>query len=182
MWYAIGKPGESIRQCVTSSRGVIDILADVQPGEVYAEVEDPQAFDALDDEGVPYRREVTLDKIKADRKREARAYRDAREAGGVAAPRGRVDTDQASREKITGAASAAGIALALSIPFDPIPWPMQSGNPITHSAQQLVAMGMTVVLFVKECREICDEIVAAIDAAPDAAAVAAIDVTAGYRP
>jgi hypothetical protein len=49
-----------------------------------------------------------------------------------------------------------------------------------HDGPALIAMDDAVAAFAQACRDAGTAIRAAIDAAPDAAALAAVDITAGY--
>lgn len=121
-----------------------------------------------------------LDEARASRWTEALAYRNARQEAGCATPLGRVQTDADSQRKITVAVTAAIAAQASGAQFPPIDWTMEDNSIVSHDAPALIAMGMAVAAYLNACQEAGNAIRAAIDAATDAAAVAAIDITAGY--
>jgi hypothetical protein len=180
--YAIGKPGEHPRVFLSTGYeqdAVLQLLAD----EVYFAAPDlpPEPYSISPDGKSLVATEWPLDKLKADRRRDARAVRDRLQSGGCMTPLGRVDTDtEKSMPLIQGAASGAGISLALGLPYPAKIWTMADNSEVPHTPVQLVAMGMAVTAFVDACQQAYTAVKEKIDAAADAAALAAVDLTAGY--
>lgn len=124
-------------------------------------------------------RDQQIDVRRALRWEEARAYRDQRVDGGCITALGRVDTDADSQRKIVGAVTAAMIAKQAGAAFS-IDWTMADNSVVTHTADQLISMGMAVTAFLSACQRAGTAIRDAIDAAISADALAAIDITIGY--
>ncbi len=124
-------------------------------------------------------RPVGLNVAKATRWDEAKSHRDLTASSGCITALGRVDTDADSQRKIVGAVTAAMIAKQAGAPFS-IDWTMADNSVVTHSADQLIAMGMAVTAFLSACQNAGTAIRDAIDAAISADALAAIDITIGY--
>lgn len=119
----------------------------------------------------------TLDRWRRERWNAARAYRETHAAGGCVTPLGRVNTDDASVRKITGAVVMAMASLAGGDPFEPIAWTMFDNSIVTHDASAMIAMGVAVGRFVDACQQVSVVIRAAIDTSDEPATV---DITAGY--
>lgn len=119
--------------------------------------------------------------LRARRWRQAKDYRDTRARGGCMTPEGPVQTDDASRLKINGAFVAAAAAQAAGQPFS-IDWTMADNSVVAHGAGEFVALGMAVVMFMDACQKAAETIRDAIfdEANATAAAIAAIDIEAGY--
>lgn len=110
----------------------------------------------------------------------AKVYREVRINGGCATPSGAVDTDAESRNLISGSvvmAQLAGAAFSTS-------WRLADNNYVTLDAAAMIALGMAVGRFVAACYLASFAISDALDAAAaiDAAAIAAVDIQAGYPP
>ena len=127
-------------------------------------------------DGVPV---VALDGAKARLWETAKARREAAERGGCDTPLGRVDTDQESILRITGAVSAAQMAHAQSAPFA-VDWTMADNSVVPHDAPAMIDMGIAAMAHVAAVhargRALRDE----IEAADMAGALAAIDIGAGW--
>lgn len=122
---------------------------------------------------------IDLDKLRAARWVEARAYRDRKRVGGAVTPLGRVDSDEESRGLILGARELAKDALAAGVPFL-MAWTMADNNDVDHDAEALLAMSAAVGLHIAACHAAGQSIRAAIDAATSVEAIAAVDIEAGY--
>lgn len=108
-----------------------------------------------------------------------RAARDRAQEGGCPTALGRVDTDEASRGKISGSVQLAMIAQAAGQPFQ-IAWTMQDNATAVHDAPAMIAMGVAVGRHVAACHAEGLARRAAIDAATDAAGVAAVPIEGGW--
>lgn len=122
---------------------------------------------------------VSLAGAKARLWEAAKARREAMERGGCATPLGRVDTDLDSVLRITGAVSAAQLALASDAPFA-LDWTMEDNSVVTHDAGAMIAMGTAAMLHVAAVHERGRELRDAIEAAETVEALAAIDIEAGW--
>jgi len=120
-----------------------------------------------------------LDAVKLARWEVAKIYRDTQIDAGVDTPKGRVDSDAASRLNISGASIGAMLAIQASAPFS-IPWTMQDNSVETHDAEETLALGTAVLDHVSACHAAAQAIRAAIEAASDAEAVEAVDISEGY--
>lgn len=117
---------------------------------------------------------------RAARWADAFAYREQRAGGGCMTPSGRVQTDaEKSLVKINGASSAAIVSKMAGLPFS-VDFTMEDNSVEVLDADGMIAVGMAVVAYVNECQKAGTAIRDAIDAAPDKAAIDAIDITAGY--
>jgi Domain of unknown function (DUF4376) len=90
-----------------------------------------------------------------------KAARDAAETGGCETPLGRVDTDETSRGRITGAVSLAMIAG----PSFTIDWTMADNSVVTHDQAAMIALGVAVGTHVGTCHAIARGLKAPIEAA-----------------
>lgn len=179
--YAIGRPGEHPRIMLSTPHRA-DADAQVSIGEVClvltAVPAEPYILSA--DGALLVSVTVPLTVLQAAAWDRARAYRNQRQEGGCMTPLGRVDTDADSQRKINGAVTAAMVALTTGADFPAIVWTMTDNSAVSHDAAAMIAMGMAVVAFLDACQNAGTAVRAAIEAAADAAALAAIDVTAGY--
>lgn len=110
---------------------------------------------------------------------QAKALRDAAEFGGCQTPFGRADTSRDSVARINGAVAAAQLALAAARPFD-LDWTMADNSVVALDAQAVIALGLAAMAHTVGCHERGRELRLAIAAAPDLAALAAIDIGAGW--
>ncbi|KTT72611.1 DUF4376 domain-containing protein [Sphingomonas endophytica] len=117
--------------------------------------------------------------LRAARWKAVRAAREQAQEAGCASPLGRVDTDPASQLKIAGAVQMAMVAQAAGQPFA-IDWTMQDNGNVIHDAVQMIAMGLAVGQHIAACHEVALTRRAAIEAAQDEAAIAAVEVDDGW--
>lgn len=110
---------------------------------------------------------------------DARRYRERCTNGGCVTSWGRVDTDDDSRLKISGAVQMAMLAQMAGDPYS-IDWTMSDNSQVTLDAVGMLQMGVSVGEHVKLCHANGTSIRTAIEAAADETALAAIDITAGY--
>lgn len=122
---------------------------------------------------------VSFADMRDERWAEARRYREQCTNGGCATAWGRVDTDSDSQIKVSGAVQMAMLAQMAGDPYS-IDWTMADNSQVTLDAAGMMQMGVTVGEHVKACHAAGTNIRAAIEAAADEAALAAIDITAGY--
>ncbi|MBB6503221.1 hypothetical protein F4693_000170 [Sphingomonas endophytica] len=108
-----------------------------------------------------------------------KARRQAAEDGGCASPLGAVDTDQESRLKVSGAVQMAMIAQAANQPFT-VDWTMHDDSVVKHDAAAMIAMGLAVGRHIAACHAVALAKRAAIDAAVNAADIAAVEVDHGW--
>jgi hypothetical protein len=179
--YAIGVPGVHPR-IILSTPHREDAEIQAQAGEVCLLLTDiPAEPYILTADGTQLSTvAVPLSQLQAAAWVQARAYRDHRQESGCETPLGRVDTDSDSQRKINGAVTAAMVAAMTGAEFAPITWTMTDNTPVVHDAAAMIAMGMTVVAFLDACQNAGTAVRAAIEAAPDETALAAVDITAGY--
>ena len=105
--------------------------------------------------------------------------RDRHEWAGCATPLGRMDTDPDSQRKINGSVTMALIAQSFGQPFT-VDWTMEDNATIAHGAPEMIAAGVAVGQYVADCHAHALALKDLIDAATDMAALAAIDVEAGW--
>lgn len=128
-------------------------------------------------------RAVDTDLQFAVAKIEARAAvmrrRDKAEYSGCATLLGRMDTDADSQRKVNGSVTMALIAATAGQPFS-IDWTMADNSTVLHDGPAMIAAGLAVGQHVSACHERALVLKAAIDAAEDMAALAAIDIEEGW--
>lgn len=122
---------------------------------------------------------IDLTVCRARRWAEVKARRDQAEWGGCATPLGAVDTDPDSQRKISGAVQMAMIAQAAGEPFA-LDWTMRDNSVVAHDGAAMVTMGVLVGLHVAACHAAATTLRAAIAVATDEAAIASVDVDAGW--
>lgn len=123
---------------------------------------------------------IPLDDLKAGLWAEAKALRDAAIDAGVDVPGiGRFDSDPASRGNINGAVTMALVAASAGQPFA-IGWKLADNTVTTLSGPQMIAVGVAVGQHVAACHAVAQALGIAIQAADDHAALAAIDIGAGW--
>lgn len=181
MPFAVGWPGEVARLCDIPEA---DLEQALRPGEVMILVDDllPGSLSADGLSFVPY--VPGLADRKAERWEEAKRVRRKRMTGGIDVPGvGRIDTRddpmKPSQQKIEQAAGEAIRAFVRGLPFAKV-WTLADDSPATLDAEQMMAIGDAVVAHVQACQDAGTAIRALIDAAEDEAALADIDITAGY--
>lgn len=108
-----------------------------------------------------------------------KAARDRAEAAGCTTPLGRVDTDPESQRKVNGAVTMALIAAAAKESVA-IGWTMQDNTVVDHDGPATIAMGAAVGGHVAACHAVGLAKRAAVEAAEDAAAIAAVDIEGGW--
>lgn len=122
---------------------------------------------------------LNIDTVRVRRWAAVRAARDAAQDGGCPTPLGRVDTDAESRGKISGSVQMAMLAQMGGQPFT-VAWTMQDNTTAIHDASAMIAMGVAVGQHVAACHAEALTRRAAIDAAADADAIAAVPVEGGW--
>jgi hypothetical protein len=151
------------------------------------------AFDAgtmtahpIDDAVDPVRSEwngsgwgASMTALRALKWEAAKARRDAAQVVGCATPAGVVQTDGESRVLINGAVTMALVAQATATPYA-ITFTLKDNSSVDLDAAAMIALGVAVGTYIGACHDHSLALRAAIDAAPDAAALAAIDVDAGW--
>lgn len=140
-------------------------------------IDAPPDADAARFDGAAWVAELPV--LRRRRWEQAKFVRDARMQAGCATPLGRVDTDDDSQRKINGAVSGAMIAALSGQPFT-IDWTMSDNAIVTHDGPAMMAMGIAVLTYLAQCQAAGTAARAAIDAAGDAAAIAAVDIEAEY--
>lgn len=121
----------------------------------------------------------TLAMLKADRHEAVKALRSAKEAATCATPSGTVQIDDSSKIKINGLATMATIAKANALAFN-VDFIMADNSVVTLTADAAIAMSMAVGTYVSGLYGNSAALFASIDAAADATALAAIDITTGW--
>lgn len=178
---AIGVPGGPARICEFSN---IDHLpAKIRAGEVAIPVE-AGAEGRISDDGVSFVPHVPgLDELRRDRREQAKRVRRKRTGQGVMLPGfGRVQTDSGPLRDSLGAIARAAARAARHLDDETwsIDWKLADNSSVLLNAAQMVALGDLTDDHEQACRAAAEPILAAIEAAPDAAALAAIDINAGY--
>ncbi|WP_347269850.1 DUF4376 domain-containing protein [Rhizorhabdus histidinilytica] len=186
--YVLGRPGERTRiYCEETAallphwlrEGEVAVRcdrADLKPGMISAD-----GLSFIPDE-------TTIAELRAARWRQAKDIRFMRMTGGCLVPGiGLVDTrnDPISNSQlfVAGAALSASRALAIDPDTDwSKDWTLADNSVVTLSAAQMIALGDAVEAHLQACQDAGTAIRALIDAADDEAALAAIDITAGYPP
>ncbi|MBB3347313.1 DUF4376 domain-containing protein [Sphingomonas sp. BK069] len=123
--------------------------------------------------------EPDLDALRALRWTEVKLARDGAEIGGCDTPLGRIDTTEASQVKIAGAVQMAMLAQVAGQPFS-IGWTMQDNTTVDHDDAAMIGMGLAVGEHVLACHEVSRAKRAQLEAAMDAAAIAAVDPASGW--
>ena len=108
-----------------------------------------------------------------------RAARDAARAGGCDSAIGRVDTGGDSLILANGASSAAMAASAANQPFS-IGWTRADNTTVELDGSAMIALGLAIVAHVGACHAEGVARRAALDAAVDEAAIAAVPVEGGW--
>lgn len=98
---------------------------------------------------------------------------------GAPTPFGAVDSDEAARSNVSGAALGALIAKSAGAPYS-VTWTMLDNSTAALDADQMIGMALAVLTHVNACHERARELRAEIEAAADMAELLAIDVTAGW--
>lgn len=98
---------------------------------------------------------------------------------GAPTPFGAVDSDEAARSNVSGAALGALIAKSANAPYS-VTWTMLDNSTVTLDADEMIGMALAVLTHVNACHERAREFRAEIEAATNMAELLAIDVTAGW--
>nr|WP_047168903.1 DUF4376 domain-containing protein [Sphingomonas sp. Y57] len=182
--YAIGIPGGEARICEFPVAD--DLAAKVRPGEVAVEI-DGWAEGRLSEDGTAFILHVPgLDELKAARREEAKRVRRKRIGQGITvAGIGAIQTDSGpGRDSLAAIERYASLA-SRHLDDDPawsIDWTLADDSEATLDAAQMMAIGDAASAHEQACRAAANAIFTLIDAAEDEAALAAIDITAGYPP
>lgn len=121
----------------------------------------------------------TLDDFKAARWAAVKALRDQYEYGGCMTPLGVVDSDETAKLQISGGVQMAMLAVQSGSPFE-IEWTMLDNSTVTHSAAQMIALGVAVGQHVVACRSVATALREAINAATTIEEIAAVDIESGW--
>lgn len=105
-----------------------------------------------------------LESARANAWARIKQIREAVETRGCEAPLGRVDTDPQSQLRIAGAVQAASLAKASGGAFL-LDWTMADNSAVPHDADQMIAMGIAVMMHVNACHEWARGVRGAIEAA-----------------
>lgn len=120
-----------------------------------------------------------LEAARAATRARVKAKRDAFEASGALTPKGRVDTDNASLIRISGAVQAATLALSAGEPWA-IEWTMADESVELLDAGEMIAVGLAAMAHVNACHERSRQLRAEIMAAENEADLAAVDIDSGW--
>lgn len=126
-----------------------------------------------------YDLELLFEVAKIDASAAVMRLRDKFEFGGCMTPLGRFDTDADSQRKVNRSVMSALISQVSGQPFT-VDWTMEDNSEVTHDAPAMIAAGVAVDQHGSACHDRCITLKAAIDAAPDMAALAAIDIEEGW--
>lgn len=107
------------------------------------------------------------------------AYKRAMQNGVAPTPVGPVDCDTDSRNKLNGAVLMAMLAAQAGQPFA-IEWTLADNSNAPLNGPGMIAMASAVGTYVAACHAHAQALKAAIAAAPDHAALDAIDLLAGW--
>lgn len=108
-----------------------------------------------------------------------RNQRNAATDAGAPTPFGAVDSDEAARSNVSGAALGALIAKSAGAPYA-VTWTMLDNTTVTLDADGMIGLGLAVLTHVNACHERAREFRAQIEATANMAELLAIDVTAGW--
>ncbi len=123
--------------------------------------------------------DVLLQRAKDAKWVEAKNYRDMRMSTVCSTPFGDAQIDDVSKIKISGVVQMAGFAKLAGSEFSE-PFTPMDNIVVDLSADQWIALGVAVGMFVSNCQKAGTIIRAQIDASSTLDAVSAIDITAGY--
>lgn len=160
------------RAYINSERGRAELLADCTTynrQDLYDEVmavwgDAPTVIE-------PVEPEPTFDELKTQKKADIAAARYVAETGGVTVSGATIDTDRDSQALITGAALAAVIDNSYSLN-----WKTESGF-VHLTTPEIIAVAQAVRAHVQACFDREAELVALVDAAETAEALANIDIS-----
>ena len=123
---------------------------------------------------------LTLDELKIVRWQEAKQVRDQRIDGGCAVTAiGRFDTDMLSRSNINGAVTGAFMAKSAGAAFT-VDWKLADNSVVVLDADQMIAVGTTVLAHVSACHAHSQTLGLIIQEAASAADLEALDITEGW--
>lgn len=122
---------------------------------------------------------ATLDSQKARKLAALKLRKVQAENAGCATPKGRVDTDGESRQKVLGLFLMATTAKQAGAPFS-ILFTMEDNSEVEHDADEMIALGLAEGLYISACHASSLVIKAAIDAAETIPALEAVDIDAGW--
>ena len=177
-YVAIGTPGQSPR-IIMSVMTDADTARQLASGEVAIPTLTVGQF-VISADGKSLTAYVApLDDQKNARWLDARNYRDQIANGSCSTPSGIVQTDDASKLRINGAVAMAMLSKSAGTASS-IAWTLNDNSVVMLDADAMIAVGVAVGTFVANCQNNGTAIRAQIDAATDAASLAAIDITAGY--
>lgn len=178
---AIGHPGEPARICEFND--MAHLPAKMQPGEVAVEVVSG-AEGRISEDGTYFVYHVPdLTELKAARRDQAKRVRRKRIGQGVVLPGfGLVQTDSGPVRDSLGAIARAAARAVRHLDDEgwSIEWTLADNSEVSLSAAQMVALGDLADDHEQACRAAARVILSAIDTAADEAALAGIDITAGY--
>lgn len=138
-------------------------------------------YDPADLEALPegYWEAADLEAARASRWAAVKALRNAHEYGGCETPLGAVDSDETAKLQISGAVQMAMLSIQFGEPFS-IEWTMLDNSTVTHSAAQMIALGVAVGQHVVSCRTAATALRTAINAATTIEEIEAIDIETGW--
>jgi hypothetical protein len=119
---------------------------------------------------------TALELVRADMLARIARERDALLIGGCATPSGVIDTDMVSRSNITGTVAMAMLAKSSGAPFSTL-WRMRDNSSVALNADAMIAVGVTVGMFVASVYATSFQFKDAVRSAEDLDALAAIDLS-----
>lgn len=182
--YVAGVPGEPVRWIETLPA---DLDASLLPGEVAARCDRTQLCPGtLTDAAIFVPATATIGQLRAALWAKAKSQRYMAMMGGCDVPGiGRVQTDTTpqrdSQARIAMEAGRAARAIAAGLSWS-IDFTMADNSVRPTTAADMIAIDDAVAAHVQACRAAGEAIRTLIEAAEDEAALAAIDITAGYPP
>jgi hypothetical protein len=146
MIYAIGRPGDRVRQFV-STNNETDREAQMKPGEVAIVVATPSVSMISLDGTTLLSIEQTIEERRRETKVAAKTFRDYKLNGTCDSPLGRVQCNQTSRDNINEAVTNA----LIDTENFTIEWRMADNTMKTHNATQLFALKMAMAQYINDC-------------------------------
>ena len=167
---------ENLGPGVRALRGFVEVVEADPPTDAHVVGRSVEDVD-----GVPTRawqiEAFTLDELKAARIQAVRDLRATKEVGGIVVGGTPIRTDEKSQAKLNGAVSLFALDPAKTQVNN---WEAVPGVFVTLQRAQIEAIGLAVGAHIQACFDRSADLCRAISEAEDAAAVSAIDITAGW--
>ncbi|ODU71349.1 MAG: hypothetical protein ABT11_04060 [Novosphingobium sp. SCN 66-18] len=177
--FAVGLRGEAPRLLIEGS-DVTTVFAQVRANEVVIEDAAIGDFVISGDGSTLEARVIPIEEARAAAMVAVSTHFNVVLAQGCMTPKGRADCDDKAQQRITSAVLLSDKAAQLGLPEAATPWTMFDGSVEPHSRAELVALGLAIGAQMQACFARKQQLQALIGAAADRAALAAIDIEAGW--